>query len=62
VQGVWADYHHDGWPDLYVSSGRNYLYNNKHDGTFMKSVFFRVLLSADGREQGSMESVRGRRQ
>jgi hypothetical protein len=33
---VWADYDGDGWPDLYVTndSGWDFLYRNKHDGTF----------------------------
>ncbi|HXF11966.1 MAG TPA: VCBS repeat-containing protein, partial [Terriglobales bacterium] len=32
----WGDYDDDGWPDLYVAndSGPNYLYHNKHNGTF----------------------------
>lgn len=33
---VWADYDNDGWPDLFVSNdmGPNYLFHNRHDGTF----------------------------
>ena len=33
---VWGDYDDDDWPDLFVTndSSRNFLYNNKHDGTF----------------------------
>jgi hypothetical protein len=33
---VWADYDNDGWPDLLVTNDTNpnYLYHNKHDGTF----------------------------
>lgn len=36
MQGIWSDYDNDGWPDLYVTNdgGPNYLYHNKHDGTF----------------------------
>jgi len=57
MQGVWADYDNDGWPDLYVSNdaGPNYLYHNKHDGTFEDvGLLSGAALSADGREQGSM--------
>lgn len=57
MQGVWADYDNDGWPDLYVANdaGPNYLYHNKHDGTFEDvSLLSGAALSADGREQGSM--------
>src|SRR5690348_5814075 len=33
---VWGDYDNDGWPDLFVTNdgGPNFLYHNKHDGTF----------------------------
>src|SRR6266852_4440811 len=33
---VWGDYDNDGWPDLFVTndSGWNFLYHNKHDGSF----------------------------
>ncbi len=36
----WGDYDNDGWLDLYVTNSdgdsRNFLYRNKHDGTFQK--------------------------
>jgi enediyne biosynthesis protein E4 len=57
MQGVWADYDNDGWPDLYVANDRgpNYLYHNKHDGTFEDvGVLSGAAVSGDGREQGSM--------
>jgi enediyne biosynthesis protein E4 len=57
MQGIWADYDNDGWPDLYVAddAGPNYLYHNKHDGTFQDmGLFSGAALSGDGREQGSM--------
>src|SRR6185369_13931879 len=36
MQGIWTDYDNDGWQDLYVANdaGSNYLYRNRHDGTF----------------------------
>jgi enediyne biosynthesis protein E4 len=57
MQGVWADYDNDGWPDLYVANdaGPNYLYHNRRDGTFEDlGLMSGAALSADGREQGSM--------
>src|SRR5438445_5647352 len=57
MQAIWADYDNDGWPDLYVTNdgGPNYLYRNKHDGTFEDvGMISGVALSGDGLEQGSM--------
>lgn len=57
MQGVWADYDNDGWPDLYVAddAGPNYLYHNNHNGTFEDvGLLSGASLSGDGREQGSM--------
>lgn len=57
MQGLWADYDNDGWPDLYVTNdgGPNYLYRNKHDGTFEDvGLFSGAALSATGQERGSM--------
>jgi enediyne biosynthesis protein E4 len=57
MQGVWADYDNDGWPDLYVANdaGPNYLYHNKHDGTFEEvGLLSGAALSRDGQEVGSM--------
>jgi enediyne biosynthesis protein E4 len=54
---VWGDYDNDGWPDLYVANdaGPNFLYRNKHDGTFEEvGLLTGVALSADGQELGSM--------
>jgi len=35
---VWGDYDNQGWPSLLVANdtGPNFLYRNKHDGTFLK--------------------------
>src|SRR5579864_7213805 len=43
---VWGDLDNDGWPDLYVANdaGPNYMYRNRHDGTFEEVG---LLLGAD---------------
>ncbi len=57
MQGIWADYYNDGWPDLYVTNdgGPNFLYRNKHDGTFEDvGLYSGAALSLEGQERGSM--------
>lgn len=57
MQGLWADFDDDGWPDLYVANDRgpNYLYHNKHDETFDETgVLSGTAMSTDGHAQGSM--------
>ena len=57
MQAVWADYDNDGWPDLYVPNDGepNYLYHNKHDGTFEEvGLMSGAALSLDGKAEGSM--------
>ena len=54
---TWGDYDNDGWPDLYVANdtGPNFLYRNKHDGTFEDvGLLSGAALSGDGLQQGSM--------
>ncbi len=53
----WADYDNDGWPDLFVANDatRNFLYHNKHNGTFEEvGVLSGVALSGGGEAQGNM--------
>src|SRR5712671_1736045 len=54
---TWGDYDNDGWSDLYVANdaGPNFLYRNKHDGTFEDvGLLAGIALSGDGMQQGSM--------
>lgn len=57
MQGIWADYDNDGWPDLYVTNdgGPNYLYHNQHDGTFEdEGLLSGAALSLTGVERSGM--------
>jgi hypothetical protein len=54
---VFADIDDDGWPDLIVAndSTPNYLYRNRHDGTFEDISYMSGLaLNEEGRAQASM--------
>jgi hypothetical protein len=54
---IWADYDNDGWPDLFVTNdmGPNFLYHNRHDGTFEDlGLVTGTALSAEGRSMGNM--------
>ena len=54
---VWADYDNDGWPDLFVTNdmSANYVFHNKHNGTFEDlGVSAVVALGERGETQGNM--------
>jgi hypothetical protein len=54
---IWADYDNTGWPDLFLANdaGPNYLYHNRHDGTFDEvGMLSGVALGSDGQELGNM--------
>jgi hypothetical protein len=54
---VWSDYDNDGWPDLFVTNdmGPNFLYRNKHNGTFEdEGLLSGTALSLDGKSMGNM--------
>ncbi len=54
---VWGDYDNQGWPSLLVANdtGPNFLYRNKHDGTFEEvAMLSGVALSPEGNEVGNM--------
>src|ERR1700756_1320321 len=54
---IWGDYDNDGWPGLFVANdaGPNFLYHNRHDGTFDDvGMLTGVALGEDGQELGSM--------
>ncbi len=54
---IWGDYDNDGWPDLFVTNdmGPNYLFHNKHDGTFEDlGIISGTAVDSSGLEMGNM--------
>ena len=54
---VWCDFDNDGYPDIYVANDSmpNYLWRNKHNGTFEEvGMQAGCAVSGDGRPQSSM--------
>jgi hypothetical protein len=54
---AWGDYDNDGWLDIFVANDTepNYLYRNKHDGTFEdQALLSGAAVSAEGKALGSM--------
>lgn len=57
MQGIWADFDNDGWPDLYVTNDRggNYLYHNNRNGTFdEEGMMSGASVNGNANEMGSM--------
>ncbi len=49
MAAAWGDYDNDGWPDLFVSAyGKNVLYRNRGDGTFVDVTLRALPESPDG--------------
>ena len=54
---VFGDYDSDGWPDIYVANDavRNFLYHNRHDGTFAERAgLMGVAYGQDGQMEAGM--------
>ena len=54
---AFGDYDSDGWPDIYVANDavRNFLYHNRHDGTFAERAgLMGVAYGQDGQMEAGM--------